>query len=61
MFLSMVKVALALPILATTGASEPPCLSTILLMYANESTSTNGSPQSYCDWIVIGGVYPHDL
>jgi hypothetical protein len=47
MFRSWINAPLALPILVLTSASVPPCLSTILPRYVNDSISSSGSPFKY--------------
>ncbi|VDP49692.1 unnamed protein product [Schistosoma margrebowiei] len=44
MFFNCRNTVLALPILAFTSASEPPCLSMILPRYVKDSTSSRVSP-----------------
>jgi len=53
MFLSCINVPLALPILALTSASVPPCLSIILPRYMKVSISSISFPSSLADSICI--------
>ena len=57
MFLSMTKAALALPILAVTSRFVPPCWSTTLPRYTNDSTCLMGSPPTVTGALAVVFIF----